>query len=136
MIRFLLAIALVGASSAANAQSINVRLSEWRVDLSRDTVPTGSVTFQVTNAGTMTHRLFIRGEGVEKGTRDIAAREAASLTVTLKPGTYEVYCPVSDLSHRSAGMTRNLVVIAADSAKVPQKPSEGGIPLGTAGPAW
>jgi plastocyanin len=124
MNRFLLAIAFVGASSAANAQSINVRLTEWRVELSRDTVRAGTVTFQVSNAGTMTHRLLIRGEGVDKGTRDIAVRESASLSVTLKPGTYEVYCPLSELSHKTAGMTRNLVVIAADSAKAPHQPGD------------
>jgi plastocyanin len=122
MKRFLLLIAVVGASSTANAQRITVRLTEWKVELSRDTVPAGTVTFEVSNAGTMTHAVFIRGEDVEKGTRDISAREAATLTVRLKPGTYEVYCPVSNLSHRTAGMTRNLVVIAADSASAPKKP--------------
>jgi plastocyanin len=122
MIRFCLVLAAVGVSSVANAQSINVRLTEFKVELSRDTVPAGNVTFQVTNAGTMTHGFFVRGDDVEKGTRDLPAREAATLTLRLKPGTYEVYCPVSDLSHRTAGMTKNLVVIAADSSK--KKPHE------------
>jgi hypothetical protein len=30
---------------------------------------------------------------------------AGSATVTLKPGTYEVFCPMSDLSHKAAGMS-------------------------------
>ena len=105
---------------AAQAQTVSVTLSEWRID-TRDTVRAGRTTFEVKNTGTMTHGFYVRGEGVDKGTRDIPAREAATLTVTLKPGTYEVFCPMSDLSHKAAGMSRKLVVTAADTTEHPAR---------------
>ena len=114
--------ALAGTSAAASAQSVNVTLSEWKVVSTRDTVPAGRVTFQVTNSGSMNHSLYILGDSVDRGTRDIPARQTASLTVTLKPGTYELFCPMSEESHKKAGMTRKLVVTAGDPPAVPKKP--------------
>jgi plastocyanin len=123
MTRILIVVALVAYSSVSSAQAVAVTLSEWKVELSRDTARAGPVTFEVKNAGTVTHGFYVRGEGVDKGTRDIPPREGASLTVTLKAGTYEVFCPMSDLSHKAAGMARKLVVTAADST-ARKKPSE------------
>jgi plastocyanin len=115
--RRLLAIALLAfVSTAANAQPVVVKLSEWKVDLSRDTVKAGRVTFQITNEGSMLHALHIRGDSVDKGAREMQKREAGNLVVTLKPGTYEVFCPLADNSHKLAGMTRKLVVVAATPA--------------------
>ena len=124
MTRMLFVVALVAFSSAASAQGVAVTLSEWKIELARDTVRAGVVTFRVTNAGTVTHGFYIRGDGVDKGTREIPSRESASLTVTLKAGTYEVFCPMSDLSHKAAGMSRKLVVTTADSTVTPRKPSD------------
>lgn len=109
------------ASAVAQAQTINVTLTEWKVQLSRDTVAAGPVTFRLSNAGVMTHGFYVRGGRIAKGASDIPAKQSSSLTVTLPPGTYEVYCPMSDLSHRVAGMTRQLVVTAAP-APAPKKP--------------
>ena len=116
MLRYLIVAAVVVAarSGVANAQNVTVRLSEWKVTLSSDTVRAGAVTFQVNNTGQMTHGFYVVGEGVDKGTRDIPARQAETLTLTLKPGTYEVFCPMSEGSHKQAGMTRKLVVTAAE----------------------
>ena len=116
MHRLLLAAAVIATlSSVARAQAIDVTLTEWKVELSRDTVHAGPVTFHVTNKGTITHGFYVRGNGVAKGAKEMAPQEPQTLTVSLKPGTYEVYCPVSDLSHRAAGMTHKLVVVAAES---------------------
>lgn len=119
MTRLLIVAALAITSSVAPAQSVNVTLSEWKIGLSRDTVQAGAVTFDVKNTGQMSHALTIRGDGVDKGTREIPARQAGSLTVTLKPGTYEIYCPMSEESHKMAGMARKLVVTAADEPVPP-----------------
>lgn len=117
MKRFLLAAAVVLTSSAvARAQAVDVTLTEWKVELSRDTVHAGSVTFRITNKGTITHGFYIRGKGVAKGAKEMAPQEPQTFTTTLKPGTYEVYCPLSDLSHRQAGMTHKLVVVDAESS--------------------
>ena len=86
----------------------------------RDTVQTGAITFRVTNQGGMNHAFYVRGEGVDKGTREIPMRQSASLSLTLKPGTYELFCPMSDESHKLAGMKRTLVVTGgAAAAKKP-----------------
>jgi plastocyanin len=122
MNRILLVAALAALSSVAAAQPVAVTLSEWKVGLDRDTVRAGPVTFNVKNSGTMTHGFYVRGDGVDKGSREIPVGEAARLTVTLKPGTYEVFCPMSELTHKMAGMSRKVVVTAGDTPAAPKKP--------------
>ncbi|MEW5916454.1 MAG: cupredoxin domain-containing protein [Gemmatimonadota bacterium] len=115
MTRFLVAIAFATTSAAANAQSqnVNVTLTEWKVQMTRDTVTAGTVVFQVNNRGNMAHSFHVEGEGIDKGTRDIPARQADALTLTLKAGTYNVYCAMSEGSHKQAGMAKKLVVLPA-----------------------
>jgi uncharacterized cupredoxin-like copper-binding protein len=122
MHRLLFVAALAVSSSIASAQSVAVTLSEWKVELARDTVHAGPVTFRVKNAGTMTHGFYVSGPGVEKGSHDIPAGQEGRLTVTLKPGTYDVYCPLADLTHKAAGMVKKLVVIPGEDAAPVKKP--------------
>jgi len=104
----LLALALGGG--AAEPAQVTVRLSEWNVKLSEQTVAAGSVRFAVTNAGTIPHAFEIEGHGIEKETATIQPGDSATLTVTLKSGTYEVYCPVGNDSHKKLGMVAQLQV--------------------------
>ncbi len=122
MTRMLIAAAVLAAvSSVAAAQAVPVTLTEWKVEL-RDTVKAGAVTFQVKNIGTIIHAFHVEGQGIDKETRQVPAGQSASLTLNLKPGTYDVYCPMSDLSHKKAGMARKLTVIAGDAPAAPKKP--------------
>jgi uncharacterized cupredoxin-like copper-binding protein len=123
MIRLLIVAALAATSSVATAQSVNVTLSEWKIELSRDTVRAGAVAFRLNNTGQITHGFHVRGDSVDKGAREIPPGQLGSLTVTLKPGTYEVFCPMSEGSHKQAGMTRKLVVTPADKPAPPPGPS-------------
>ena len=125
--RLLVLLAVAAFSSTAAAQSIPVTLSEWKVKLGRDTVPAGKITFQVKNEGTMTHGFFVRGNGVQQGSPDIPVGQSGTLTLTLKPGSYTVYCPLADLSHRKAGMMTTLVVTGADAPAAPKKPPVGAL---------
>ncbi len=113
MPRFLLLSALAAFSSTAAAQDVSVTLTEWKLRLSKDTVMAGAITFEVKNQGTVAPSVQVVGPGMDKGTRQIGAREVATLTVTLKPGTYEVFCPLAEGSHKTAGMTQTLVVTGA-----------------------
>jgi uncharacterized cupredoxin-like copper-binding protein len=122
MTRILIASALAVFSSVATAQAVPVTLSEWKVGMKSDTVKAGAVTFRVNNEGGMNHAFYVRGDGVDKGTKEIPARQSASLTVTLKPGTYELFCPMSDESHKLAGMARKLVVTPGDPPAASKKP--------------
>ena len=121
MKHWLIVTALAVSSSVASAQAVTVTLAEFTLALTRDTVNAGPVTFKVKNAGKMAHGLYVRGEGIAKGSHDIEAGQEGSLTVTLKPGTYEVYCPMSDMTHKNAGMSKKLVVIAGDAPPVAKK---------------
>lgn len=112
-------LAVAISSSAAGAQSVPVTLSEWKVQIARDTVRAGSVTFRVKNDGNVVHAFQIEGQGLDKGTPQIAAGQSSSLTVTLKPGTYDVYCPMAENTHKMAGMAKKLTVIAAEAAAKP-----------------
>ena len=121
MNRFALIVTLAGAPAAlaaqaapaATAKPVEVTLSEWKVSLSSDTLTAGTITFNVKNEGNMNHALYVLGGNVAKGTVEIAAKQSATLRLALKPGEYEIYCPMSDQSHKMAGMTRKITVVAA-----------------------
>ena len=96
--------------------TVSAKLSEWKVVLSQDTITAGSVTFTVANAGSIPHAFEVEGQGIEKETGVIQPGSSATLTLTLKPGTYEVYCPVGQDSHKHLGMDTHLSVVSAQSA--------------------
>jgi uncharacterized cupredoxin-like copper-binding protein len=122
MTRTLVAAALAAFASLATAQTVPVTLSEWKIRLANDTVQAGSVTFRVNNNGSMSHAFHVKGEGVDKESQPIPVGQSASLTVTLKPGTYEVYCPLSERSHKMAGMVAKLTVTGGETPATPKKP--------------
>jgi uncharacterized cupredoxin-like copper-binding protein len=91
------------------AAAVDVTLDVWSIapqTISVDT--TNEVTFRVTNAGDQQHALEVEGGGVEEETDTLDPGSDGTLTVTLKRGTYEVYCPLFD--HRSRGMEATLAV--------------------------
>jgi plastocyanin len=97
-------------------RQVAVRLVEWAVEISADTVPAGEITFQVMNSGTLNHAFEVEGQGVEEETPIVQPGGTATLTVTLEPGTYQLYCPVqAEYNHEQQGMTNTLVVTAATS---------------------
>jgi uncharacterized cupredoxin-like copper-binding protein len=67
----------------------------------------GSVTIDFTNDASIAHAVGVKGNGVDKEGETITGSKN-SLTVDLKPGTYEFYCPVP--GHEEAGMKGELVV--------------------------
>ena len=70
----------------------------------------GSVTLVMTNpssSGT-SHGIGIQGNGVGKNGQVVSPGAKSTVTVTLKPGKYEFYCPIP--AHKAAGMTGTLIV--------------------------
>ncbi|HEV2671161.1 MAG TPA: cupredoxin domain-containing protein [Gemmatimonadales bacterium] len=123
-------LALVLAAGADEPLEVAVRLSEWNVQLSQQTVAAGPVRFAVTNAGSIPHAFEIAGHGIEQETPTIQPGDSATVTLTLKPGTYEVYCPVGNDSHKKLGMVAELQVGGA-----PRSQSVGyGMPMSGARP--
>jgi len=114
-----LAVLLAGALLAApparhgDPAAVSATLSEWTIRLSDATVPAGPVTFTVTNSGSIPHALEVEGHGTERQTALIQPGASATLTLTLDPGTYEIYCPVGQDSHKKRGMDTHLRVAAA-----------------------
>jgi uncharacterized cupredoxin-like copper-binding protein len=54
------------------------------------------------------HGIAVEGNGVDKDGQIVSPGSKSTVTVTLKPGTYEYYCPVP--GHKAAGMKGTLVV--------------------------
>ena len=116
-----LALAACGSSSsesgttgqAAAAQAISISETEFKLDPSSVQVDqAGTVTFRVTNNGTMDHALEVDGQGLEEETETIKPGESAELAVDLsKEGSYEIYCPID--GHRDSGMEGTVTVGAS-----------------------
>ena len=68
----------------------------------------GTSTFEATNNGQTEHALEIEGSGVEEETDTLAPGEKGTVTVELKMGEYEMYCPID--SHRDRGMDGSIDV--------------------------
>jgi uncharacterized cupredoxin-like copper-binding protein len=102
------AAAASSAAAGGSASSVSATLSEWKVAVA-GSVKAGTVTFNVKNAGTFAHNLTVDGPGVsDKGSGNIDAGSSGSVTVDLKPGTYELYCSIP--GHKAQGMDLKLTV--------------------------
>ncbi|MDX6546648.1 MAG: hypothetical protein QOG33_198 [Gaiellales bacterium] len=97
-------------TGATNGTLVNVSLKEYSITVSGSmTLAAGTYTFHVTNAGTMGHNLTVNGPGVSNQTTGtFNAGGTADLTVTLKNGTYDLYCSVP--GHKAMGMDATMTV--------------------------
>ena len=108
-----LAAAALAFRSPGETTAVAAKLSEWKVELSTGEITAGAVTFTITNAGTIPHAFEVEGRGLERETPIIQPGATATLTLSLAPGTYEVYCPVGEDSHKKLGMETSLTVVKA-----------------------
>ncbi len=92
------------------AQVVGVRLSEWKVETTAARVAPGRTSFVVTNAGTIPHTLEVEGRGMERELHLLQPGQVDTLTLTLRAGVYELYCPVGNDSHKHLGMLARLDV--------------------------
>lgn len=95
--------------SGASRQTIEIGETEFALDPATVKLDeSGVYTFRAANNGSVTHALELEGEGVEAETEDIAPGASADLKVELKPGTYELYCPIGN--HEQQGMKGSVTV--------------------------
>jgi uncharacterized cupredoxin-like copper-binding protein len=70
----------------------------------------GKVTVVMTNPSSagIQHGIAVEGNGVDKDGPTVSPGGKSTLTVDLKPGKYDFYCPVD--GHKAAGMKGTLTV--------------------------
>ena len=88
------------------ATKVPVSETEFKITLASTNLKAGELTFEAKNDGKIPHDLAIKQTGDK--TKLIQPGGTAELKVTLKPGTYELYCTVP--GHEAAGMRVNVTV--------------------------
>jgi plastocyanin len=97
------------AGTREEDRDVDVSLSEWKVEPSRTTVPTGQLRFVADNTGSTQHRLRIVGQGIDVRTGDLDAGDSYYIQVDLLPGDYQLFCPLP--GHQQQGMQASLTVV-------------------------
>jgi uncharacterized cupredoxin-like copper-binding protein len=100
-----------GSSSppASSGKKIDVTLKDFSITLAGgSTVQPGTYTFVVTNQGPSDHNLTVDGPGVSDQATPTFGKGTQNLTVTLKSGTYDLFCSVP--GHKALGMDTKLTV--------------------------
>jgi uncharacterized cupredoxin-like copper-binding protein len=113
-------LALSAAGSAAAVPAGAASQKARRLKLSADaggalkfnktrlTTRRGRVTIVMSNPSRLRHGIAVEGHGVDKDGKVVRKGHASRVTVRLKRGRYEFYCPVK--GHKAAGMEGTLVV--------------------------
>jgi uncharacterized cupredoxin-like copper-binding protein len=104
-----------GASTQGTASGpATISETEFKLDPSSPEVPkAGKVEFTVKNDGTIDHALAIEGPNGEVRTGPIAPGKSATIKADLKPGTYEMHCPID--GHKAMGMKGEIKVAGGGS---------------------
>jgi uncharacterized cupredoxin-like copper-binding protein len=79
-----------------------------KFDKSSLTAQAGKVTLSMANPSSIQHAVAVEGNGVDKDGQTVGQGGTSTVTVNLKPGKYEFYCPVD--GHKAAGMEGTLTV--------------------------
>lgn len=96
-------------SGASAGKTVTVTETEFHLAMSTTTLSPGRYTFVAHNAGSITHALEISGPGVaDTSTGLVTPGQTKSVTVTLSPGGYDVFCPVAN--HKAMGMDAHVTV--------------------------
>lgn len=97
------------AAAGQVIKKIQVKETEFKLGPSNINLnKAGTYVFVADNAGGVSHALEIEGNGIEEETENLSPGQSAELRVNLKPGTYEIYCPVD--GHKEQGMEGKITV--------------------------
>jgi hypothetical protein len=132
-----LATALAGAGAVgvvADAQvkvpTVTVTLKEYKI-ASAAKLKAGKVTLAVVNKGKIPHALEIAGPGLRKKTAMLAPGKTAKLTVSLKDGSYSLWCPVANHAALGMKLTAKIGSVAAAGGGTTAPTTGGGATGGT-----
>ena len=85
------------SSPTVSGPRVDVSETEFSITLSPQALTPGTYIFAVTNEGGTQHNLFVNGPGVVNlETPTLAPAQTVYLTVTLKPGRYELWSNVGN----------------------------------------
>jgi uncharacterized cupredoxin-like copper-binding protein len=79
-----------------------------KFDKSSLSAKAGTVTIKMDNPSPVAHAVGIKGNGVKSDGNTVEKGGVSTVSVSLKAGTYEFYCPVD--GHEQAGMKGTLTV--------------------------
>jgi uncharacterized cupredoxin-like copper-binding protein len=101
------------ASSPAaqgGATAVTATETEFHIALSTAAFSAGTYKFTAVNKGSFSHNLVINGPGVSQTKTPglLAPGQSGSVTVTLRAGTYDIYCGVP--GHKAQGMDVKITV--------------------------
>ena len=99
-----------GSSAGPSGSTVTFKETEYSISPMTQTLKAGTHTFEVQNVGQFPHDLHVaEPDGTEVwGSTVIKAGGSGEFTVTLKPGTYIIWCAVN--AHRALGMQGTLDV--------------------------
>jgi uncharacterized cupredoxin-like copper-binding protein len=81
---------------------------DLKFDKTSLTAKAGKLTLEMDNPSAIPHAVSVRGDGVDEDGNTVGKGGVSKVTVDLKPGEYEFYCPVG--GHEDAGMKGTLTV--------------------------
>jgi uncharacterized cupredoxin-like copper-binding protein len=107
------ALAVTGATGAGAAGKLRLKADpagDLKFNKRKLTGSPGKTTIVMKNpkSSGVEHGLEVEGNGVEKEGKIVAPGGTSKVTIKLKPGKYEYYCPV--VGHKEAGMKGKLTV--------------------------
>lgn len=122
------------AGTSGTPTRVTVTEKEYKLLLSRTSFKPGKYTFVVVNKGKVDHSLSIVGPGIKlaqlKG--ELESGASRSLTVTLKSGTYALWCPID--GHAGLGMKLKIKVSGGGATSQPA--TTGGTTTSGGGGGW
>jgi uncharacterized cupredoxin-like copper-binding protein len=99
-----------GAPSRPAKVTLSLSASKSKLKFSKSslTAKHGKVTLKMANPASFKHGIAVEGHGVDKDGKIVGKGGTSTVTVTLKKGKYEFYCPVP--GHKAGGMKGTLTV--------------------------
>jgi uncharacterized cupredoxin-like copper-binding protein len=97
-----------GAASGKTLSLSADKSGKLKFNKSKLSAKHGKITVVMKNPSGLPHAIAVEGHGVDKDGKTVQKGGASKVTVMLKKGTYEFYCPVD--GHKAAGMKGKLVI--------------------------
>jgi plastocyanin len=99
------------SSSGGGGQQLSISADpggSLKFDKSSLNAKAGKVTITMDNPSSLPHAVAVEGNGVDEDGDTVMQGGKSTVSVDLKPGKYEFYCPVD--GHKAAGMEGTLTV--------------------------